>query len=127
MRGADVVCLCTDSSEPVISHDWLAPGTHVTSVGYAPPGGELDPSVMSMAASSWRPGWRSSHHRLGARGSLAEIRARARAGQVLLGSGLGRQSDNEVTVYKAMGDACEDLAGAAWSIAVPSERALAAS
>src|SRR2546421_64578 len=42
VRGADVVCLCTSASEPVISSDWLAPGMHVTSVGYNPPGGELD-------------------------------------------------------------------------------------
>src|SRR5437764_12411505 len=42
VRGADVVCLCTSASEPVISSDWLAPGMHVTSVGYNPPGGGLD-------------------------------------------------------------------------------------
>ena len=41
VRGADVVCLCTNAAEPVISLDWLAPGTHITSVGYQPPGGEL--------------------------------------------------------------------------------------
>jgi ornithine cyclodeaminase/alanine dehydrogenase-like protein (mu-crystallin family) len=49
VRGADVVCLCTSAGEPVVSLDWLAPGTHVTSVGYAPPGGELDPRVLSSA------------------------------------------------------------------------------
>src|SRR5437868_9821961 len=43
VRGADVVCLCTNAGEPVISHDWLVPGMHVTSVGYNPPRGELDP------------------------------------------------------------------------------------
>src|SRR5438132_183380 len=32
-RGADVVCCCTDAREPIIRHEWLAPGTHVTSVG----------------------------------------------------------------------------------------------
>src|SRR3989442_11445753 len=46
VRGADVVCLCTNAAEPVISLDWLAPGMHVTSVGYAPPGGELDRKVI---------------------------------------------------------------------------------
>ena len=42
VRGADVVCLCTSAGEPVISREWLAGGAHVTSVGYAPPGSELD-------------------------------------------------------------------------------------
>ncbi|PWT76000.1 MAG: ornithine cyclodeaminase, partial [Chloroflexi bacterium] len=46
VRGADVVCLCTDAGQPVISRDWLAQGAHVTSVGYAPPGGELDRQVI---------------------------------------------------------------------------------
>src|SRR5256714_9513514 len=45
VRGADVVCLCTNAGEPVISIDWLAPRMHNTSVGYRPPGGELDPRV----------------------------------------------------------------------------------
>jgi hypothetical protein len=46
VRGADVVCLCTNAGEPVVNLDWLAPGMHITSVGYAPPGGELDPRVI---------------------------------------------------------------------------------
>src|SRR2546425_3288081 len=46
VRGADVVCRCTNSGEAVISLDWLAPGMHITSVGYRPPRGELDPKVI---------------------------------------------------------------------------------
>ncbi|HEX2506060.1 MAG TPA: Gfo/Idh/MocA family oxidoreductase, partial [Gaiellaceae bacterium] len=42
VRGADVVCLCTDSPDSVIRREWLAPGTHVTSVGYAGGRGEID-------------------------------------------------------------------------------------
>ena len=33
VRGADVVCLCTDAAGSVIEHSWLAPGVHVSSVG----------------------------------------------------------------------------------------------
>src|SRR5213082_2967472 len=47
VRGADVVCLCTNAGEPVVRLDWLVPGMHVTSVGYAPPGGELHPRVIA--------------------------------------------------------------------------------
>src|SRR5258708_19173209 len=46
VRGADVVCLCTNAGEPVISSEWLAPGMHVTSVWYRPPRGELDPKAI---------------------------------------------------------------------------------
>ncbi|MDQ6692506.1 MAG: ornithine cyclodeaminase family protein, partial [Candidatus Dormibacteraeota bacterium] len=45
VRGADVVALCTHSGEPVVRREWLSPGTHVTSVGFAPPRGELDPRI----------------------------------------------------------------------------------
>src|SRR4051812_17098253 len=44
-EGADVICLTTSSASPVLLADEVAPGTHVTSVGYAPPGGELDPAL----------------------------------------------------------------------------------
>ena len=47
--GADVVCLTTSSSVPVLSLAEVAPGTHVTSVGFAPPGGELDPALAAAA------------------------------------------------------------------------------
>src|SRR5690242_7841931 len=45
VAGADVICLTTGASSPVLRADEVAPGTHVTSVGYAPPGGELDPAL----------------------------------------------------------------------------------
>jgi alanine dehydrogenase len=113
VRGADVVCLCTNAGEPVISSDWIAPGMHVTSVGYAPPGGELDPKVIG-------------HGRLFVETRLAfepppagcselaglDASVGTELGEVLLGRSLGRRSKDEITVYKAMGHACEDMAAA---------------
>ncbi len=113
VRGADVVCLCTNAGEPVISLDWLAPGMHITSVGYAPPGGELDRRVIE-------------HSRLFVETRLAfepppvgceelagfDPSVGTELGEILLGRGLGRRSKDELTVYKAMGHACEDMAAA---------------
>jgi alanine dehydrogenase len=45
VEGAAVVCLATSAAEPVIRREWLAPGAHVNSVGFAFAGGELDPDV----------------------------------------------------------------------------------
>src|SRR3954470_22681689 len=42
LAGADIVCAATHAAEPVVRRAWLAPGTHVTSVGYNPSGRELD-------------------------------------------------------------------------------------
>jgi len=113
VRGADVVCLCTSSGEPVISHDWLAPGMHVTSVGYTPPGGELDPRVIARGRLFVESRLAFEPPPVGC-GELAGLDASVgtELGEVLLGRSLGRQSTGELTVYKAMGHACEDLAAA---------------
>ena len=113
VRGADVVCLCTSSTEPVIRLDWLSPGVHITSVGYAPPGGELAPQVISRGRLfvetrlAFNPPPAGCAELSGLDPSIG-----TELGEVLLGQGLGRQSANEITVYKAMGHASEDLAAA---------------
>lgn len=113
VRGADVVCLCTNSGEPVISLDWLAPGTHVTSVGYAPPGGELDTRVIEHGRLFVETRLAFEPPPVGC-GELAGFASSigTELGDVILGRGLGRQSQDELTVYKAMGHACEDMAAA---------------
>ena len=113
IHGADVVCLCTSSTEPVISLDWLAPGTHITSVGYAPPGGELAPQVIAYSRLFVETRLAFEPPPVGC-GELAGLAPSVgtELGEVLLGRGLGRQSTDELTVYKAMGHASEDLAAA---------------
>ena len=113
VRGADVVCLCTNAGEPVISMDWLAPGMHITSVGYAPPGGELHPKVIERARLFVETRLAFEPPPVGC-GELAgfDPSVGTELGEVLLGRGLGRQSTDEFTVYKAMGHACEDMAAA---------------
>jgi ornithine cyclodeaminase/alanine dehydrogenase-like protein (mu-crystallin family) len=113
VRGADVVCLCTNAGKPVISIDWLAPGMHVTSVGYRPPGGELDPKVIEQGRLFVETRLAFEPPPAGC-GELAGFDASVgtELGEVLLGQRLGRQSKDELTVYKAMGHACEDMAAA---------------
>jgi alanine dehydrogenase len=113
VRDADVVCLCTNASEPVISRNWLARGAHVTSVGYAPPGGELDRQAIEQGhlfvetRLAFEPPPAGCAELAGLDPSTG-----TELGEVLLDQSLGRRSHNELTVYKAMGHACEDLAAA---------------
>src|SRR5215469_7548861 len=113
VRGADVVCLCTHSGEPVISYDWLSPGMHITSVGYSPPGGELDPQVIKHGhlfvetRMAFEPPPAGCGELSGFDRSIG-----TELGELLLGRASGRQSQDEITVYKAMGHACEDMAAA---------------
>jgi alanine dehydrogenase len=113
VRGADVVCLCTSAGEPVVSLDWLAPGMHITSVGYTPPGGELDRRVIEQGRLFVETRLAFELPPAGC-GELSGLdpSVGTELGEVLLGRSLGRQYNDEITVYKAMGHASEDMAAA---------------
>jgi ornithine cyclodeaminase/alanine dehydrogenase-like protein (mu-crystallin family) len=107
------VALCTTSTEPVIQHEWLAPGAHVTSVGYMPPGTELDLRLLDSARLFVETRDAFAEPPVGCielRGRDAQ--AATELGEVILGQRPGRVNDREVTVYKAMGHAIEDLVAA---------------
>lgn len=113
VRGADVVCLCTSASAPVIRYEWLKAGAHVTSVGYAPPGGELDPRVIEHGQLFVETRMAFEAPPVG----CAELAGRnpstgVELGELLLGQRSGRSSDDALTIYKAMGHACEDMVAA---------------
>jgi len=113
VRESDIVCLTTHSPSPVINSEWVKPGTHVSSVGYCPPDGELPRDLVT-------------NHRIFVEtldafqappvgcGELAGLdRSRGTTlGAVLLGRKPGRISDDEITIYKAMGLAMEDMVAA---------------
>jgi ornithine cyclodeaminase/alanine dehydrogenase-like protein (mu-crystallin family) len=113
VRESDIVCLATHSATPVIDASWVKPGTHVSSVGYHPPVGEL-PAALAR-------GHRLFVETLDAFDAppvgCAELagldRTRATTlGAVAAGQAAGRAGRDEVTVYKAMGVAMEDLVAA---------------
>jgi len=110
VRSSDVICLTTSADRPVIENQWVPDGCHVTSVGFAPPGSELPSALVDRsqlfveAMSAFSP----------APVGCAELAGRdpalgAELGQVLLGQKPGRGSDTEVTLYKSMGNAMEDM------------------
>jgi ornithine cyclodeaminase/thiomorpholine-carboxylate dehydrogenase len=113
VRGADVVCLCTHSGESVISYERLSPGMHITSIGYSPPGGELDPKIIEHGHLFVETLMAFEPPPAGC-GELAgfDLSIGTELGEVLLEKAPGRQSQDEITVYKAMGHACEDMAAA---------------
>jgi alanine dehydrogenase len=113
VRGADVVCLCTDSAEPVIDARWLSPGTHVNSVGANFAGGELDEATLRdgrifvESRVAFEPPPAGAFELQGLDPSDA-----VELGEVLSGTRKGRTSPAQITVYKSMGHASEDAAAA---------------
>jgi ornithine cyclodeaminase/alanine dehydrogenase-like protein (mu-crystallin family) len=114
VRGADVVCCCTDASEPVLRREWLAAGAHVCSVGASQQGPELDDETVRAgllcveSRVAFQPPPAGSFELQGLDPEQA-----VELGEVLAGTRDGRTSDDELTVYKSMGHAVEDAAAAA--------------
>ena len=118
MRGADVVVTVTNATEPVLERAWLEPGTHVNAVGGRPPRMvELDSATI--ADSGFYVDRRESteneagdYLRAREEGAIGPDHIRAEIGEVLVGAGPGRRDDQEITVFRSMGLAVEDLAAA---------------
>lgn len=113
VRRSDVVCLATHSYEPVIQAEWVRPGTHVTSVGYAPPHGEL-PAGLARGHTLFVENEAAFKKPPVGCGELQGIDPDRgiKVGSALLGLSPLRTNDHEITVYKAMGIAMEDLVAA---------------
>jgi ornithine cyclodeaminase/alanine dehydrogenase-like protein (mu-crystallin family) len=118
VRGADVVCTCTTSPEPVLRREWLAPGAHVNAVGSSiPTSRELDSATIA-AAALFVDRRESTENESGdyltplREGAIGPGHIRAELGEVLAGLHPGRGADDELTVFKSLGLAVEDLAAA---------------
>jgi alanine dehydrogenase len=110
VRGADVVVTATTSSTPVLSGEWLAPGVHINAVGAPRPDWrELDDKVLQRAriyVDSREAAIKESGDVIAAGEIFAEI------GEVAAGAKPGRRSTEEVTLFKSLGLAVEDVATA---------------
>ena len=122
VRGADIVCCCTDAREPVMKYEWLVPGAHVSSVG-GTFGPEIDAQTIGAGMlfvesreSVLQPPPAGAHELQGLKPeSLTEV------GQVIAGTAPGRTAPEQLTVYKSTGHAVEDAA----AVKIVYERALA--
>lgn len=112
VRGADVITLVTSSKTPVLDSAWVGDGAHVISVGACVPWQqEMDPALVCRArliVDSRAAAVKESGDVIaaGADHIAGEL------GEVARGAVAGRQSESEVTVFKSLGLAVEDLAAA---------------
>ena len=113
VQGADVVALATHAAQPVIEPAWIAPGTHVSSVGYRPPDGELPRALAREQRLFVETREAFEPTPVGcAELSRPDPDTATEIGEVLLGRAPGRTNAAEITVYKAMGHVVEDIAAA---------------
>ncbi|HYN63751.1 MAG TPA: ornithine cyclodeaminase family protein [Candidatus Limnocylindrales bacterium] len=120
VEGADIVCTVTAAREPVLRGAWLADGAHVNAVGASQPTSrELDNEAVRRSRlfvdrreSAVRE---SGDYLIPLReGAIGEDHIVAEIGEVAAGMAAGRDSADEITLFKSLGLAIEDLAAARW-------------
>jgi ornithine cyclodeaminase/alanine dehydrogenase-like protein (mu-crystallin family) len=118
VRDADVVVTATSAAEPILERAWLKQGVHINAVGSSiPTTRELDTATMRDAA-LFVDRRESTINEAGdflfpqREGAIGPEHIRAEIGELLIGTGEGRRSDDELTVFKSLGLAVEDLAAA---------------
>ena len=124
VRGADVVVTATTAREPVLKREWLGAGAHVNAVGASIPAArELDTETVVDCAlfCDSRESLRNEagEYLLAVKeGAIpGEDHVRGELGEVLADIALGRRSDDELTVFRSLGLAVEDLAAAERAVA----------
>jgi len=131
LREADVVVTVTNAREPVLRHAWLKPGAHVNAVGASTSSArELDTATVAASAlfCDSRESLRNEagEFQLAIREGLiaGEEHVRAELGEVLAGTAPGRRHAGELTLFRSLGLAVEDLAAAEHAVAVATERGI---
>jgi ornithine cyclodeaminase len=119
LDGAEVVCTCTSSRDPIVRRGWLAPGAHVNAVGSSvPTSRELDADLIAASALFVDRRESTVNESGDYLAAVEEVgigpdHIRAELGELLVGSATGRRDEAELTVFKSLGLAVEDLAAAA--------------
>ncbi|MCU1244949.1 MAG: hypothetical protein JWN02_859 [Acidobacteria bacterium] len=115
VRGAEIIVTATSSREPVLLRQWLADGVHINAVGSSVASArEVDSATMA-AASLFVDRRESTVNESGdylfalREGAIGEDHIRAELGEVLTGTAAGRRSPGEITLFKSLGLAVEDL------------------
>ena len=118
VRDADIVVTVTDSPTAVIAREWLRPGTHVNAVGASRPmQWEIDPRIYggagvftdrreSLCAEA------GDYLRAVADGFIVGTDRIGELGELITGKRKGRTSENQITLFRSLGLAIEDLAAA---------------
>jgi ornithine cyclodeaminase/alanine dehydrogenase-like protein (mu-crystallin family) len=122
VRGADVVVTATNATEPVLERSWLKEGAHLNAVGGRPPQmTELDPETVA-AAALFVDRRESAENEAGdyrqalEEGAIGPEHIRAEIGEVLIGAKPGREDDTQLTMFRSLGLAVEDLAAAEYVV-----------
>jgi ornithine cyclodeaminase len=119
VEGADLICTVTAATQPVIERSWLSPGAHINAVGACTPNArELDAATVASSrlfVDRRESALAEAGDFLLARGEgqVTDDHILGELGDVLEGTVPGRRTEDEITLFKSLGIAVEDLAAGA--------------
>jgi ornithine cyclodeaminase len=118
VQGADIICTTTSSPDPILLGHYLSPGSHINAVGSSVPfARELDTEAV-MKSRLFVDRRESTLNEAGdflipkKEGAITDSHILGEIGEILLANAQGRKSEEEITLFKSLGLAVEDLASA---------------
>jgi ornithine cyclodeaminase len=118
VTNADIIVTATTATAPVLQSHWIAAGAHINAVGACSPASrEIDTATVA-AASLFVDRRESALNEAGdyllaaSEGVIGPDHIRAEVGEILIGAAKGRSTSDEITLFKSLGLAIEDLAAA---------------
>jgi ornithine cyclodeaminase len=118
VEGADLICTATSAREPILRGEWISAGAHVNAVGSSIPSArELDTEAVRKCR-LYADRRESLVNEAGdfliakKEGAIGEDHVVGEIGEVLIGKAPGRRSRDEITLFKSLGLAVEDVASA---------------
>jgi ornithine cyclodeaminase len=127
LDDADIIVTVTNSHDPVVKRDWISPGVHINAIGtHSAASREIDGATMG-AARLFVDRRESAINEAGdyvlalKEGFITPDSIAGEIGELLIGAKQGRQSSDEITIFKSLGLAVEDLACARYLFAKAQE------
>jgi ornithine cyclodeaminase len=115
IRNMDIICTVTGSIQPIIKAEWVSPGTHINAVGScSPQARELDTATICKSK-LFTDCYESLFNEAGDfiipknEGAIDNSHVKGEIGEILLGKKDGRTSHDDITVFKSLGLAVEDI------------------
>jgi ornithine cyclodeaminase len=115
VRNMDIICTVTGSVLPVVKGEWISKGTHINAVGSCMPRArELD-TVAILKSKLFTDCYESLFNEAGdfiipkKEGVIDDSHVKGEIGEILLGQKDGRTRNDDITVFKSLGLAVEDI------------------
>jgi ornithine cyclodeaminase len=120
VRDAEIVCTTTSAREPVLFGEWLSPGTHINAIGASQASAREVDSQAVVRSRLYVDRRESALKEPGDLlvplhdGDIGPEHIIGEIGELLINRAVGRRNANEITLFKSLGLAIEDLAAAAY-------------